>query len=51
MPQQSNPSERINFLVIHGIGQQEPYETLDQFIRKRHNELVPQPTHHRPEAS
>ncbi len=26
-------SKRIAFLVIHGIGQQRPYETLDQFAR------------------
>jgi hypothetical protein len=33
-PTDRNPaSKRIAFLVIHGIGQQRPYETLDQFGR------------------
>jgi hypothetical protein len=33
-PIDKNPaSKRIAFLVIHGIGQQRPYETLDQFGR------------------
>jgi hypothetical protein len=30
---QKPTSKRIAFLVIHGIGQQRPYETLDQFGR------------------
>ena len=33
-PIDKNPaSKRIAFLVIHGIGQQRPYETLAQFGR------------------
>src|ERR1700722_9940014 len=33
-PTDKNPtSKRAAFLVIHGIGQQRPYETLDQFGR------------------
>jgi len=29
----NTPPERIAILVIHGVGQQKPYETLDQFAR------------------
>lgn len=27
------PKERVAFLVIHGIGEQSPFETLDSFVR------------------
>src|SRR5665213_239077 len=46
MPQQSNPSERINFLVIHGMGQQVPFETAasiaEAFVRGRPPQSKPQ---------
>lgn len=33
LPAPDPPRKRIAFLVIHGIGQQRPYQTLDQFGR------------------
>jgi hypothetical protein len=32
-------SERVAILVVHGIGEEQPYETLDQFTRGLLNEL------------
>lgn len=29
----TSPRRRICFLIIHGVGNQEPYETLDAFVR------------------
>ena len=29
----TSPDRRICFLVIHGVGNQEPYETIDIFVR------------------